>query len=191
VPPPSPANGPLAVLCGPMGAGKSTVAKVLAERWGVSVRDTDHDIAVQVGTSVAQFLTSRGESAFRDVEHEVVLAALTEHDGVLALGGGAVLHEGTRTALGDYASGGGVVCFVDISAEYAVPRLGSGQSRPLLAGDPRRAWVELMAQRRAVYEAVSTMRVLADGVESAQVADEIDRRISAAPRYGLQPNGRP
>ncbi|MFE5759275.1 shikimate kinase, partial [Streptomyces massasporeus] len=89
-------SGPLVVLVGPMGVGKSTVGRLLAERLGVSYRDTDDDIVAEQGRSIAEIFVDEGESAFRAVEKAAVRRALGEHDGVLALGGGAILDTDTR-----------------------------------------------------------------------------------------------
>lgn len=170
-------GGPRVVLCGPMGSGKSAVGSALARRWRVAVRDTDADVERRSGRSVAAIFAEDGEERFRALEHEAVLAALGEHTGVLALGGGAVLHEGTRLALERYVAGGGAVVFLDVSADVAARRIGRGASRPLLAGDPRQRWVEIMDARRGAYEAVSTVRVLTDGLTPAAVASEVERRL--------------
>lgn len=189
--PPLPAHGPLVVLCGPMGSGKTTVGRALARRWAVGLRDTDADVEERVGADVAEIFRTRGEEAFRALEHEAVAAALAEHRGVLALGGGAVLREDTRRDLAAYAADGGVVVFLDVSLEHAAPRVGLDASRPLLQGDPRRRWADLMAQRRATYEAVATLRVPTDGRTAGEVAGEIERRLlDAAGRVAL-PGGPP
>jgi shikimate kinase len=87
---------PLVVLVGPMGVGKSTVGRLLAERLAVGYRDTDDDIVAARGRSIAEIFVDEGEAAFRAVEKGAVRAALDGHDGVLALGGGAILDAGTR-----------------------------------------------------------------------------------------------
>ncbi|MCT7356561.1 AAA family ATPase, partial [Streptomyces sp. 15-116A] len=83
-------SGPLVVLVGPMGVGKSTVGRLLAERLGVAYRDTDDDIIAERGRTVAEIFAGEGEAAFRAAEARAVADALAGHDGVLALGGGAV-----------------------------------------------------------------------------------------------------
>src|SRR6476646_8250477 len=90
---------PRVFLVGPMGAGKTTVAALLAERWGTSVRDTDRDVETTAGKEIAEIFVADGEERFRLLEHAAVAEALADHDGVLALGGGAVLDERTRAAL--------------------------------------------------------------------------------------------
>ncbi len=94
--------------------------------------------------------------------------ALAEHDGVLALGGGAVLDERTRERLL-----GQTVVFLDVTIKDAASRIGLNRDRPLLLGNPRAQWIRLMAARRPVYEQVAQARVDTDGKDAEQVADEV------------------
>ena len=165
-----------------MGSGQTSVGRALAARWHVALRDTDHDVEVREGRSVADIFATRGEEVFRRLEQEAVLAALHEHDGVLALGGGAVLAAATQRALAEYVAAGGAVVFLDVSADAALRRVAGGAARPLLAYDPRGRWVEIMTARRPAYEAVSTARLLTDGCTPATVAREVERRLGRAPR---------
>ncbi|HEX5861219.1 MAG TPA: shikimate kinase, partial [Nocardioides sp.] len=87
---------PRVVLVGPMGAGKTTVAALLAEAWGVAARDTDADVEATEGRPISDIFVDSGETRFRELERAAVSDALAEHDGVLALGGGAVLDPVTR-----------------------------------------------------------------------------------------------
>ena len=90
---------PRVVLVGVPGSGKSTVGGVLAELLGVGLRDTDRDIEVVAGKPIPDIFVDDGEPAFRALERAAVATAIAEHDGVLALGGGAVIDEGTRVLL--------------------------------------------------------------------------------------------
>ncbi len=188
-PPPAPERGPLVVLCGPMGSGKTAIGRALCRRWDVPLRDTDVDVEEQAGTTIADIFLHRGEQAFRDLEHEVVAAALADHRGVLALGGGAPLRTDTQEHLAGYAAQGGTVVFLDVSIAFAAPRVGLDDSRPLLMGDPRQRWLDLMRERRDVYEGVATMRVLTDGVTPAEGAREIERRMRLARQTPVQRGG--
>ncbi|CAL8977547.1 Shikimate kinase [Cellulomonas sp. T2.31MG-18] len=171
-------TGPRVVLVGPPGAGKTTVGLALASRWQLVARDTDSDVEAVAGKPVSDIFVEDGEARFRALEHEAVARALAEHDGVLALGGGAVLHPATQDALAAYRAGGGVVVFLDVSLAHAAPRVGFNQSRPLLLGNPRARWKELMDQRRPVYQDVATLVVLTDGLAPEQVAERIESELA-------------
>ena len=79
-------SGPVAVLVGAPGAGKTTVGRLLAQRLGVTFRDTDEDIEATAGMPVSDIFVESGEETFRELERAAVRRALAEHDGVLALG---------------------------------------------------------------------------------------------------------
>jgi shikimate kinase len=146
------------VLVGPMGVGKSTVGRLLAERLGVGYRDTDDDIVAAQGRTIAEIFVDEGEAAFRAVEKQAVQRALAGHDGVLALGGGAILDADTRALLA-----GRRVVYLSMDVEEAVRRTGLNAARPLLAVNPRKQWRELMEARRHLYEEVATAVVATDG----------------------------
>ncbi|KRF11662.1 shikimate kinase [Nocardioides sp. Soil797] len=151
-----------------MGAGKTTVAGLLAERWGTSVRDTDHDVEAAQGRSISDIFVDSGEAFFRDLERRAVADALVEHAGVLALGGGAVLDAQTRAALADH-----VVVYLKVGLADAVKRVGLGTARPLLLGNVRAQIKGLLDERAPVYASVSTITVDTDGRSADDVADEI------------------
>ncbi|MCL1872426.1 MAG: shikimate kinase [Promicromonosporaceae bacterium] len=174
-----PATRPVVVLVGPPGSGKTTVGELLAQSRGVAFRDTDHDIEVTAGKPVTEIFVDDGEPAFRALERAAVATAVAEHDGVLALGGGAVLDEATQQVLAAYTAEGGTVVFLDVSLAHAAPRVGFNQSRPLLLGNPRARWAALMEARRPVYEQVSTVRVLTDGLEPAVVVAQIEEGLTS------------
>jgi shikimate kinase len=159
---------PRVVLVGPMGAGKTTVAGLLGARWGLAVRDTDHDVEGAAGKSVAEIFVDDGEDHFRVLERAAVLAALTEHPGVLALGGGAVLDPVVQQALRDH-----VVVFLEVGLSDAVKRVGLGVGRPLLLGNVRSRIKLLLDERLPVYRAVATYTVVTDGRSPDEVADEV------------------
>lgn len=179
-------SAPRIVLVGPPGAGKSTVAAALADRWQLTVRDTDADVEAVAGKSIADVFVEDGEPHFRELERAAVLRALGEHEGVLALGGGAVLDESTQDALVAYTAAGGVVVFLDVSLAHAAPRVGLNQSRPLLLGNPRARWQALMEARRPVYERLASVRVSTDGLRPVEVAEQIERDLAALRRGAVE-----
>lgn len=160
---------PIVVLVGPPGAGKSTVAVLVAQRLGVAVRDTDDDVERVAGTRISDLFVDHGESHFRELESQAVVRALAEHDGVLALGGGSVMDPATEADLD-----GHTVVFLDVGLPDASRRIGFNASRPLLIGNPRAQWTKLMEARRPVYERVSSFAVLTDGLAPDQVAERVE-----------------
>lgn len=168
-----PRPGPRAVLVGPMGSGKTTVARLLAETWGVTARDTDGDIETAEGRSVADIFVESGEAHFRDLEREAVARALTEHDGVLAVGGGAVMTAATRERLTGHP-----VVFLRVGLAEAAARVGLGTSRPLLLGNVRARLKALLDERTPVYESVAAYVVDTDHRTPEHVAAEIEKLLS-------------
>jgi shikimate kinase len=170
------------VLVGPPGAGKSTVAAALAARLGVPVRDTDADVETAAGCTIAELFVDRGEPAFRELERAAVVRALAEHDGVLALGGGAVMDPRTEADLT-----GHTVVFLDVGIAEAARRIGLNRDRPLLVGNPRAQWLRLMEGRRPVYQRVATITVSTDDREPHEIAAEVLDRITARDTEGTEP----
>ena len=159
---------PRVVLVGPMGAGKTTVATLLAEAWGVAARDTDADIEAGTGREISDIFVESGEDAFRELEAAAVAAAVAEHDGVLALGGGAVLRPESRALLSDLP-----VVFLRVGLTDAVKRVGLGVGRPLLLGNVRSRIKTLLDERTPIYESVATHVVETDDRTPDEVAAEI------------------
>jgi shikimate kinase len=167
------AGRPMAVLVGPMGAGKTTVGTELAARWGVDLRDTDADIEAIAGKPVSEIFVDDGEAAFRALERTAVVRALAEHAGVVAVGGGAVMAEDTRSALAGHR-----VIFLDVGLSDAASRVGLGTTRPLLLGNVRAQLKALLDARRPLYEEVAMARVHTDGRTVAEVADEVEKALA-------------
>lgn len=159
---------PVCVLVGPPGSGKTSTGQVLAKLLGVGFRDTDADIEATAGKPIPDIFIEDGEPHFRALEREAVAAALAGCDGVLALGGGAVLAESTRAALA-----GHTVVFLSVELPDAIKRIGLGEGRPLLAINPRATLRHQLAQRRPLYEQVATHTVATDGRTPEEVAAEI------------------
>ncbi|WNI25863.1 3-dehydroquinate synthase [Streptomyces sp. ITFR-16] len=161
-------SGPLIVLVGPMGVGKSTVGELLAARLGTGYRDTDADVVAAAGKPISEIFYDEGEDHFRALERQAVRAAVAEHGGVLSLGGGAVLDEGTRALLA-----GRPVVYLSMDVDEAVKRVGLNTARPLLAVNPRRQWRELMEARRHLYTEVARTVVATDERTPEEVAQAV------------------
>ena len=159
---------PVCVLVGPPGAGKTTIGMLVAESLRVPFRDTDADIVAVAGKEIPDIFIEDGEDAFRALERTAVAAALESCDGVLALGGGAVLAAETRVLLEAHT-----VVYLSVELADAVNRVGLGAGRPLLTVNPRATLKYLLDQRRPLYEEVATAIVRTDGRPPAEIADEV------------------
>jgi shikimate kinase len=141
---------------------------MLAVQTGVAFRDTDSDIVAAQGKPIQEIFVDEGEEHFRALERAAVAAALSEHDGVLALGGGAILAQETRVLLKAQT-----VIFLTVEVGEAVKRVGIDHGRPLLMVNPRATLRFLMEQRRPLYEEVATHIVDTSGRGPAEIVDEI------------------
>jgi shikimate kinase len=166
---------PLLVLVGPPGSGKTTVGRLMAERLGIEFRDTDADIEATAGKTVSDIFIEDGEPRFRELEIDAVTKALVEHNGVLALGGGAVASVTIREQLT-----GQRVVFLDTGLAEASERVGFARSRPLLMLNPRAELKRLMTERRPHYQAVAWATILTDDKDPEQVAREIEALLELA-----------
>ncbi|MGJ9412153.1 shikimate kinase [Aeromicrobium sp. CF4.19] len=166
---------PVVVLVGPPGAGKSTVAREIGSRLGLAVRDTDADIEAETGRSIPDLFVQDGEAHFRALETAAVQVALADHEGVLAVGGGAVTSQATRDALSGHH-----VVFLDVGLVHAVERVGLAANRPLLLGNVRSTLKALMDERRPVYREVATLVVDTDGRTPQEVADIVAEDLGGA-----------
>lgn len=159
---------PVLVLVGAPGAGKSTVGRVVAERLGIRYRDTDDDVVAAAGKPIADIFIDDGEEHFRDLERAAVLDALAAHDGVLSLGGGAVLSREVRRALRDQ-----VVVLLVVDAATAARRVGLNRDRPVLALNPRSQLKLLLEDREPLYREVARASVRTAGRSPEEVSDMI------------------
>ncbi|MQY02344.1 shikimate kinase [Actinomadura macrotermitis] len=159
---------PLVVLIGPPGSGKSTVGAALAARLGVTLRDTDADTEAAAGKPIGEIFIDDGEERFRELERAAVAAALAGHEGVLALGGGAILAPETQELLAGHH-----VVYLEVGLSEAVKRVGLASARPLLVLNPRSQLRKLLEERLPIYERLAAVRIATDGREPEEIAEEI------------------
>ena len=159
---------PVVVLVGVPGSGKTTVGSLLSERLDVAFRDTDRDIERAEGRSIQDIFVDSGEPAFRALEKVAVARALEEHDGVLSLGGGAVLDTETRTRLRDQRT-----VWLQVSASKGAHRVGLDVPRPVLLGNVRGRLGTLLAERGPLYEEVASKKIDTDQSDPQAVVEII------------------
>jgi len=170
---------PVAVLIGPPGVGKTTVAEALARRLDLPVRDTDADVEAVAGTTVADLFVQHGEPHFRALEEQAVARALAEHEGVLALGGGAVTSAATRELLVAHGRQGGTVVWLYVDLASAAKRVGLSRDRPILGVNPRAMLRTMLEQRAPLYGEVATATVTTAGREPDDVIAEVAALVTA------------
>ncbi|MEO6881295.1 MAG: shikimate kinase [Mycobacteriaceae bacterium] len=171
---------PVVVLVGPPGAGKSTVARKVGTRLSLAVLDTDAVVEAVAGRRVADIFTTDGEDAFRAMEEQAVTDSLSSHDGVLSLGGGAVLSARTRAALH-----GHLVVLLEVGMTEGIRRTGMGTTRPLLAGiNPRATYRALLEARMPLYREVATHVVNTDRRSPGSVAADVAALVHPEPGVG-------
>jgi len=154
-------------LVGFMGAGKSSVARLVAERAGLPCIDLDRDIEREQGAPITRIFEDRGEQAFRDLESAALLGLGARPPSVVACGGGIVLRPENRAALKRM----GRVVYLEVTAAEALARVGDTSTRPLLSGPSGAlAATSLLAAREALYLAVADVVVETVGRTPSEVA---------------------
>lgn len=157
------------VLVGFMGSGKTAVGRALAHKIGLPFVDTDAIIEERVGAPIADVFASGGESAFREIERDVVAEVLSGPDAVVALGGGALGDPTTSAAL-EWAT----VVHLEVAYPEAMKRIGADPGRPMLGiSDPK----ALFAERLPVYRRVADLSVATDGRSQEEIAEDIAGRV--------------
>lgn len=160
-------------LVGFMGAGKTSVGRVLASRLGLPFIDTDREIERVAGMTVSELFAASGERVFRDMERDIAGRCLKAEKGVVALGGGAHLDPVTAAAL-EWAT----VVYLRTSFREVMRRVGDDPDRPLLRSrDP----LALFEERTASYERIATVTVETDGSGIDEVAEEVMTRLGLRP----------
>jgi shikimate kinase len=171
-------------LVGMMGSGKSTVAAALAERLGWRCVDTDSLIEQRVGQRIAALWQEQGEAAFRSRE-SAVIAQVAGQAGpeVVSVGGGAVLDPANREVM----SGSGLVVWLRAEVGTLATRIGTGETRPALGGDPAEGVARVDAVRRAFYQSVADVVVDVDDVAPEDLAAGIMARVDLSPTSPAKP----
>jgi shikimate kinase len=169
------------ILVGPMGSGKSTIGRQLANNLKKEFKDSDHEIVARTGASIPLIFEIEGEEGFRRRE-AAMIDELTLLDGiVLATGGGAVLREENR----HHIKQRGVVIYLYASVDQLFERTSRDHNRPLLQTEnPRQKLQELMEQRDPLYREVADMVVHTDDRSIRSVVKEILVRLRQEPKYG-------
>ena len=161
------------VLIGFMAAGKSAVGRALAERFGFDFMDTDTLVEEAARSTVPKIFEALGEEGFRSLEREAVIRAAAREGRVIACGGGAILSVRNYGVL----KGAGPIVYLRTSVDELIARLGRGEGRPLLGGDPAEAVPRLLSERAPAYETAAELIVDTDGRTPADVANEIAERL--------------
>jgi len=157
------------VLIGPPGAGKTSIGKLLAKKLDRSFVDSDKAIEERTGKKITEIFAEDGEPRFRAIEREVVLELLDSENEIISLGGGSVLNEEIQRRL---TKEEGVV-YLQVSISNAAPRVGFNKDRPLLMLNPRQRWIQLMEERRPIYEGLARLTFLTDNKKAEEVVSEI------------------
>ncbi|MCU7814537.1 MAG: shikimate kinase AroK [Candidatus Thiodiazotropha sp. (ex Rostrolucina anterorostrata)] len=161
-------------LIGPMGAGKTTVGKQLAEHYRMEFIDSDHEIQRRTGVDIPTIFEFEGESGFRQREHTVIDELTSREDIVLATGGGAVIREDNRKSL----SARGVVIYLHCSVQQQFERTHRDKNRPLLStSDPMKKLTTLMAERDPLYRQTADILVSTEGRNTPSVVQDIRKQI--------------
>jgi len=158
------------ILIGPPGAGKSTIGNALAKKMQVKFADTDALIEAKLAKKISDIFVDLGEPFFREQELIVLAEVLTSDNGVISLGGGAPISLPAQELLRE---SGATVIFLDISLGKAAARVGFNRDRPLLMGNPRAQWTELMNSRRPIYESLATAVIPVDDRSINEICADI------------------
>jgi len=162
-------------LVGPMGAGKTTIGKHLAQHLKLGFADTDTEIESRTGADIPWIFDVEGEEGFRDREQQVVEEMTQWDDIVLATGGGVVLRPQNRSAL----AGRGFVVYLYATVDEQVRRTSRDRRRPLLqSGDPEEVLRELMAERDPLYREIADHIIETDRCSPKTVAQRLVKELS-------------
>ncbi|WP_190318463.1 shikimate kinase [Nocardiopsis listeri] len=165
----------IAVLIGSPGSGKSTVGEALARRLDADLLCTDTEIEKRAGKPIGDIFVEDGEEHFRALEREVVAEGLRAWEGVIAVGGGAVLDQETRKDLAEHH-----VVYLQVDFGEAAKRVGMDVARPLLSGNPRTRLRKLLNERLPVYEGLASVTVPTTDFHPEEIVDTIIASLGQA-----------
>ena len=161
-------------LIGPMGAGKSTIGRMLSQELSLNFVDVDREIEERAGADIPWIFDVEGESGFRDREEAVVDELTLKDQQVLATGGGAVLRATNRACL----QSRGFVVYLDTSVEQQLERTSKDKNRPLLnSANPQAVLEKLMLTRDPLYTQTSDLIVKTDRRHPRGVVTEIVKQL--------------
>ncbi len=161
-------------LVGLMGAGKTTIGKLLAKRLKKTFIDTDHELELRTGVKIPLIFELEGEAGFREREAALINELTQRQDIILATGGGAILRKENREALAQ----NGTVIYLNAKVEDLWQRTQHDKNRPLLqTSDPQAKLAELYAQRDPLYREVADIIVTSGQQNVQHAAREVERRL--------------
>lgn len=161
-------------LIGYRGSGKTSVAEGLAQKLGLTAVDSDQLIQQRAGCSIKEIFERQGETAFRDLEAEVIADILSGPGTILSAGGGAILRESTRERM---RSTGPVVWLTatpeELGRRIAADQVSSAQRPSLTDAGLLQEIESVLQQRIPIYKEASTLQIETEGKTPEQIADEI------------------
>lgn len=165
---------PNLVLVGPMGAGKSSIGKRLAERLDLAFVDADRDVELRTGAAVGTIFECEGEAGFRARERAALAELLAGEGQLIATGGGAVLDAGNR----EHMRARGFVVYLQVDVAGQLERLARDRTRPLLQRDDREDVLRQLATQRApLYGEVADLCFDTNGMAAADAACQLGRLL--------------
>ncbi len=162
-------------LIGFMGAGKSTIAKVLQRELGMELVEMDERIVKEQGMSINDIFAQKGEDGFRDIESQLVIDIGKNKNSIVSCGGGVVV----RPQNVENMKKSGKIVFLTATPETILKRVKNGKDRPLLNGHMNVEYIsELMEKRRQMYEDAADVKVSTDGKTVGEICTEIIQAIT-------------
>ncbi len=171
------AANPNIYLVGPMGAGKTTIGRRIAELKGMHFVDSDHEVEKRTGVDISFIFDMEGEEGFRKRERAMIAELSEQPNTVMATGGGAILDSDTR----DLLSARGVVVYLETSLEQQLARTRNATNRPILEGsdDVEATLTKLMAERDPLYRQIADIVIATGDQQARRLAREIVEQLEA------------